>query len=50
MIIFIILTKKTHDVQNETGGKVVDGINAGKGYVGGQLGWQGDEGFEGDDD
>lgn len=37
-------------MQNETGGRVVDAINAGKGYVGEQLGWQGDKGFEGDDD
>lgn len=35
-------------MQNETGGRVFDAINAGEGYVGGQLGWQGDKGFESD--
>lgn len=37
-------------MQNETGGRVVDAINAGEGYVGRQLEWQGDKGFEGDYD
>lgn len=37
-------------MQNETGGRVVDAINAEEGYVGGQLGWLGDKGFEGGDD
>lgn len=28
-------------MQNETVGRIVDALNAGEGYVEGQLGWQG---------
>lgn len=48
LIIFIIPVKESHDVWNEIIGRVVDAINAEKGYVGGQLGWQGGKAFEGD--